>query len=550
MSFWRKLFGLGKQPTEASANSTSPTTSNSTPTAPVTPAAAPVTSSVASSAGNVPQPATSSPVSSSNGQSDLRQIAELFLRSYLILTGQAQGSFQQAKDFDDWLESYRCEGPQVLAMAAMNPGAAEATVEIPGGAVLLWEISDPQNRFLCCFCGDPGYIIPRDAAPMPQISDFTPPSTPLARIKSVTAAAESRAPRAPRKMELLRQKLADDNIMIRLDAVTELEQDGTPEALPGLRVAMRNDSIAVRIQSGYALGKVTEAIVPGWAKPFQGSPKPAQFKAVRKLDSLAAMQAAAIPELVHTVLTDNHMAAVAIAVTGLCMIGQKGAMIAVLTTDLLRGASDEEFNENYAAIDRLNAAGIAAIQGLEHASLCRSDNARQDVQNTLRTISRFRDQIMRLGWLFHPKRSGEGQDPPETNLQEVADAVTRLSTAEGDLRSNYALWLALRDPVIVGPYVPGIAQALRDPEASVRVSVALALGALGRYASLAVLPLREACEDSVARVRVEAARALGRIGIAAGLSVEKLNQMAKQDPDSDVREAARDAVERIGPAFL
>jgi hypothetical protein len=112
------------------------------------------------------------------GEIDLAHIAELFCRSYLILTRQARGSTEQAQAFDDWLESYRGEVEDVIARAASSPGCPEVEVPIPGGNVLWWQVPDPAIRFLCCYSGVSGYLIPHDAAPVPNITDFDPLAAP------------------------------------------------------------------------------------------------------------------------------------------------------------------------------------------------------------------------------------------------------------------------------------------------------------------------------------------------------------------------------------
>ena len=534
MGFWNRLFGKADEPAPAAP-----------PPAP--PAASPLAK---------PPAAATLPL----GQTNVGRLAEQFLRSYLILTGHAPGSRPEAQAFDDWLESYRDDPHKILAQAACHPGCAEAEVNIPGGKVFWWEIADPQTRFLCSFAGISGYAIPRNAAPVPTITDFTPPATPLARVVSVKEATPPPPPPAPPpasapapakpglKLSVIREKLADENIMVRMGAVTELEENGTPDALPGIREAMLNDHIAVRIQAGYALGRLTELIAPKWAKPLQGGPHEVQVKAVRQLDHLAVLHAAAVPELVEVVLTDQHLAAITFAVTGLCMIGQKAALGSVLSIDVLRAEGFE--SGLMEQVERLNAAGVAGILGLQAALGCPVVTARQDVENTLRTIAPFRDRLLQLGWLLHPKQEGAGNDPPPTDPAEVARTVADLSSPRADLRSSYALWLAMRDPVIVAPHVRRIAEMLtKDPEPEVRSAAALALGALGRFAALGVLGLRSALRDPDAGVRAKVALSLGAVGPAAGLAVPALNAAATADPSAEVREAARRAAQRLGPTF-
>lgn len=532
MSFWKRLFGGARQP-NVSAESPAPTSPSPTAT-PTSDPSPPVT------------PPTSLPLD----QCDVGQLAELFLRSYSILTAIAPGSRPQAQAFDDWLESYRDDSARVIATAAKHAGCPEAHIEIPGGGVFWWEIPDPQVRFLCNYSGISGYMIPRNASPVPAIPDFTPPAAPLARITSVTMATEGTPATPPRlKLADLREKLRDENIMVRLGAVTELEDDGTPDALPGVREAMKNDHVAVRIQSGFVLGKLTEAIVPEWAKPFQGSPIPAQLKAIRKLDQLAVMQAAAVPELVTTTIHDNHMAAVTFAVTGLCRIAQKAVIVSALSFDVIRACESADFAEHVTEIDRLNAAAIAALLGLEAAAWkCPLELARQDAQNTLGTLSQFRQRLMQMGWFLHPKRDGDN-DPPQTDAVEVADAVEKIFTGEAFRRSAYVMWLAMRDPAVVAAHIPRLAELLRDPDEELRESVALVFGSFGRFGALAVLELRAASADASTKVRLAAVQALGRIGIAAGLAVPSLQDLAVHETDHTVREAAERAVQQIGTQF-
>jgi len=129
-----------------------------------------------------PPRATRAPGTIPIAEIDVAGIAELYLRSYLLLTRQARGSVEQAQAFDDWLESCRGKVDDVIGRAASCSGCPEAEVTIAGGKVLWWQVRDPAIRFLCCYCGVSGYLIPHDAAPVPNITDFDPPAVPIARL--------------------------------------------------------------------------------------------------------------------------------------------------------------------------------------------------------------------------------------------------------------------------------------------------------------------------------------------------------------------------------
>ena len=95
--------------------------------------------------------------------------------------------------------------------------------------------------------------------------------------------------------------------------------------------------------------------------------------------------------------------------------------------------------------------------------------------------------------------------------------------------------------------VPGMIEALRDPDAQVRVGAARALGQVGPGAVEALVPLGQALRDADARVRFDAAVALGRIGPAAADGVPGLRR-ALSDPAGEVRVGAAMGLGGIGPA--
>jgi len=94
--------------------------------------------------------------------------------------------------------------------------------------------------------------------------------------------------------------------------------------------------------------------------------------------------------------------------------------------------------------------------------------------------------------------------------------------------------------------VPGMVEALRDPDALVRVSAARALGQVGPDAAGAVLALSAALRDGDPRVRFDAAVALGRVGLAAAAAAPALAR-ALGDAAGEVRVGAAMGLGGIGP---
>lgn len=387
--------------------------------------------------------------------------------------------------------------------------------------------------------------------PAPPTPPVSPPPTPPVSPPPPPPAP----PPAPRfDLSSYRQKLRDANIMNRLSALDELEKHGNPfdffgdqSALLGIRTAMVNDNIAVRIQAGFVLGRLTDTLGAEWVKPFSSDDKAAQDQAVRSFNVLSAYHAAAIPELVEVVLTDNHMAAVAYAVEGLCRIASKAAVVSVLAVEPARTSSDRYLLQ---ALDSLNVAAVAGVLGLEAALDTRMPTARQDVQTALSMVAPFREQILGLGWALHPKSERDAQNPAPPDPEELARAVDGLKSDRADVRSALVLMLAMKGARAVAPHVRRVAEMLKDENAEVRKSTALALGSMGRFAALAVPALRAALQDKDNGVKQQVAKTLGAIGSPAGQVVAELGTHAEnQFLDAEFRSAARDAIHRIGDTF-
>jgi HEAT repeat protein len=90
--------------------------------------------------------------------------------------------------------------------------------------------------------------------------------------------------------------------------------------------------------------------------------------------------------------------------------------------------------------------------------------------------------------------------------------------------------------------VPGLQEALVDPEKDVRRAAARSLGDIGRPAKAAVPALGKALKDADAAVRQAAAYALGRIGDPAA---KPFLEAAKKDTNEGVKRAAKDALKAL-----
>ena len=163
------------------------------------------------------------------------------------------------------------------------------------------------------------------------------------------------------------------------------------------------------------------------------------------------------------------------------------------------------------------------------------------------TRSRAADALGRLGW------------QPETSAQAAALAVAQGRFSEAEIYGAAAVepfLLALLERGSSSPRadivealgrlrddrsLPGLLDALADPDAAVRQAAAGALGSLGHAQALA--PLAVALKDGFWEVRRAAAAALGRLG-----GTEAVGPLADAlaDQDREVREAAVSSLDRLG----
>jgi HEAT repeat protein len=128
-------------------------------------------------------------------------------------------------------------------------------------------------------------------------------------------------------------------------------------------------------------------------------------------------------------------------------------------------------------------------------------------------------------------------------LPATKDLVTLLQSPQSDVRWNAARTLGkIGDADAIAP----LSAALSDSHELVREHAAEALGEFGPAAAAAVDRLVEALKDPHANVRRDTARALGQIGQPARKAIPILREIANDDPDEGVRQAAGGAVKRLG----
>lgn len=118
-----------------------------------------------------------------------------------------------------------------------------------------------------------------------------------------------------------------------------------------------------------------------------------------------------------------------------------------------------------------------------------------------------------------------------------------------DLRRAAARMLAFRGlEADAAPAVPQLIEATADTDRRVRQFSVSALGNIGSEAAEAVPALMKGLKDDAFQVRLQAASALAKIGNpAATKAVAELVRLSKEDPNSEVKRAAKEALQAIDP---
>ena len=141
-------------------------------------------------------------------------------------------------------------------------------------------------------------------------------------------------------------------------------------------------------------------------------------------------------------------------------------------------------------------------------------------------------------------------ETPLPTLDVVDPALELVDHADVPLRRNAVGCLAdvaRRTPAAVEPAVPALATALEHEDGETRANAAVAIARVSAAFPAALEPVRERLlarlDDDRDRVRANACVALGhgRVGAAA----DRLETLARDDPNPDVRERASWALDRL-----
>jgi HEAT repeat protein len=137
----------------------------------------------------------------------------------------------------------------------------------------------------------------------------------------------------------------------------------------------------------------------------------------------------------------------------------------------------------------------------------------------------------------------------ESFVTEAESAIPILTQALSDMNVNIQVAATRTLGRIGAAAIPGLLQALGKPEKQVRREAVWALARIGSAAKGTVSALTRALQDSDLRVRWGAAQALGAIGPDAGAAVSALAECLENSNLIFCRLAAQ-ALVRIGPAAL
>ena len=237
---------------------------------------------------------------------------------------------------------------------------------------------------------------------------------------------------------------------------------------------------------------------------------------------------------------------------------------------LTLAARDPDPELRYAAVVALGAIvpeGKAAIEGLAR-SLADEDwfvqlAAAQALQNL---GERARPAVPALVWALYPRDTVKDFRPVRCGAAMVAlsridprakELGGALQLVVGRLLENErqgSFGARATGARLLGdcgaaalPVLPAVAKLLKDPEGDVRVAAAEALLKIApeKQGEAALVALAEALKSPDLLVRLRAAEALGGLGPRAKGVLPDLRAVL-QDPEPEVRHAAREAVKRVG----
>ncbi len=274
------------------------------------------------------------------------------------------------------------------------------------------------------------------------------------------------------------------------------------------------DAIAVRTSAARALtllGPQAQAAVPALAQALHDADMTVRWNAAQALGHLGK---AGVPELA-AVLTDKDAHVRYCAVSGLGCANQEAAPLAA--PPLFKALTDKDGTVSSWASDGLAKLGTNAVPFLTNAIANPEPLIRQRAAKVLGSI-RYRPLVV----------------PPLVNLLHDSQPACRTVAAQTLAR------LGLPDHAMTRAYL----EALKDPEAPVRLGAVQGLAQARAQAALIVPGLTACLGDESPAVREAAARALAHFGPQAQSASTNLARLL-EDKEEPVRAAAGEALKKL-----
>ncbi len=304
-------------------------------------------------------------------------------------------------------------------------------------------------------------------------------------------------------------------------------------------VFVRQEAIdALALIGPAALGPVTEAL--GWNEPLQ---RTSAVLTLAQLGSAAKNAESALTEmLAKETDADVRMA----ALTALARVSTDPAKAVPL---LVAAAKDDNAAVRHAAINALcGSRPLRRPAVAPLAALLKDDNAavRQRAAQALGRLGP--DAVEALPALLAATRAAEGDPAFADPLAQIGPAaLPALLTALKEANATNSAWILRTLRGFGAPAVPVLVEALQQPDATIRVSAAGALGAMGRDAASAASPLFALAETGEAVVQAAALRALTALSAERG-RLKPMLLSALKSPVPELRKAGAAGLAALGEA--
>ena len=358
------------------------------------------------------------------------------------------------------------------------------------------------------------------------------------------AAADALVRIGPDAVPMLLDARASSDVRLHRRAVAVLVRIGAPAA-PGLVEALREKPEEARVET--PLVRMGPAAVPALVEALKGEKRGKE--AARILGLMGPRGTDAVPGLIG-LLRDRH-APVAVREATADALGKIGEPVAEVVPALTAALKDDKEEVRYRAAEALAWIGPPAKEAMPALVAALKDEDARTAEMACLALARLGDAgaVRPLLEVLQGPR-GSVADQAARALWQIGPAAKEVVPGllallkkppnESRRVRTLLLWL--------GPLaVPGLADALRDNEATVRQSAAEILGLLGPVARAAVPPLADALQDKTPAVALAAALALTQVdptraGDAVPLLVNALDNAAVAEALADMGPEARAAV--------